>query len=371
MASRATCTVAGHYSAVLLGENVIFEEISSNGEHGMAKPTAKDIAAGAGVSLSTVDRVLNNRGGVTGDKERKVLEWARKLKIDRALNQRAARTLRIAVLIQPPANPFHASVQQEFERANRAYAGFNMQFRIHHIDPSNPTATVRLIDASSREYDGIVIVSAHNDEIAASLGRMSASGKPVIALATDIRGIGSHRYVGPDNRKAGRIAGDLIGRLLGREGGDVVVIAGLLSMIGHEEREMGFRAVLRERYPQCRISEVLESFERADRAGDLVLDALKKNPRVRGIYNASAGAQPVVDAMKALGRREDIVFVTHEMTEDRRRLLRAGMIDAILDQDPAREVRTTVEALAAHFGRRDDEPASLITPIHIHMIENA
>ena len=65
------------------------------------------------------------------------------------------------------------------------------------------------------------------------------------------------------------------------------------------------------------------------------------------------------------------LFITHELTEDRRRLLREGMIDAIIDQDPALEVRTAVEAIAAHFGRRDRPPASLITPIHIHTIENA
>ena len=99
---------------------------------------------------------------------------------------------------------------------------------------------------SSREC--WLFVSAHDDEIASNLSVMSNEGKLVITLATPIRGIGAQNYIGPDNRKAGRVAGDLMGRFLGRDGGEVVVIAGLLSMIGHEEREMGFRAVLRERY---------------------------------------------------------------------------------------------------------------------------
>ncbi len=102
-----------------------------------------------------------------------------------------------------------------------------------------------------------------------------------------------------------------------------------------------------------------------------MFDALKRNPNIRGVYNASAGAQAVVNALNALGKRDEIIFITHELTDDRRRLLREGMIDAIIDQDPALEVRTAVEAIAAHFGRRDRPPASLITPIHIHTIENA
>ncbi|WP_404404925.1 LacI family DNA-binding transcriptional regulator [Pelagibacterium halotolerans] len=335
----------------------------------MGKVTARDVARAAGVSPSTVDRVLNSRGGVADEKERRVLEWARRLKLDRALNQRAARTLRIAVLIQPPDNPFHAAVQNAFEAANGAYPQYNLQFRMRHILPQRPQETSERIAAIGADYDGLVIVSAHSDDIAAALRDLSKNGKLVITLATDLRGIDTHTYVGPDNRKAGRIAGDLMGRFLGRDGGDVVMIAGMLSMIGHEERETGFRAVLRERYPQCRLSEVLESLEHGERAGDLVFDVLQKNPGIKGIYNASAGALPVVRAIRALGR-DDIVFITHELTEERRRLLREGMIDAVIDQDPPHEVRTVVDLIATYFGRRDGDPVQPITPVHIHTIEN-
>ncbi|MFJ1311465.1 LacI family DNA-binding transcriptional regulator [Agrobacterium sp. P15N1-A] len=336
----------------------------------MAKVTALDIARAANVSLSTVDRVLNNRGGVAESKERRVLELARKLKIDRALNQRASRTMHIAVLVQPPDNPFHAAVQKNFSVAAREFFHYNLQFKTHHLDPLRPAQTATLVKGLASSCDGMVIVSAQHDDIAAALRDFGRSGKPVVTLATDIHGAERHAYVGPDNRKAGRVAGDMMGRLLGPKGGDIVVISGMLSMIGHEEREMGFRAVFRERYPNCRVIEVLESQERGERAGDLVFSALRTNSKIRGIYNASAGAQTVVDALRALDRHQDVVFITHELTEDRRELLREGLIDVVIDQDPSLEVRTTVDVLAAYFGRTDQPPASLITPIHIHMVEN-
>lgn len=333
------------------------------------KSTARDVAHAAGVSASTVDRVLNGRGGVALEKERRVLEWARRLRLDRALDQRAARTLRVAVLVQPRENPFHAAVQAAFEAANRDFGHFNMQFRISHIAPANPRQTARKIAALAPEHDALVLCSAHHDEIAVALAEVTGRGKPVIALATDIRGGGRHTYIGPDNWKAGRVAGDLMGRLLGPAGGEVVMIAGMLSMIGHEEREMGFRSVLRERYPQVRLLEVLQSLEEGKRAGDLVFRALKANAGISGIYNASAGAQPVVDAIRGAGR-SGVVFITHELTEERRRLLREGLIDAIIDQNPEVEVRTAVEVIAAHFGRLDAPPRATVTPVQIHMIEN-
>ncbi|WP_313617507.1 LacI family DNA-binding transcriptional regulator [Agrobacterium sp.] len=336
----------------------------------MGKITAKDIAEAAGVSLSTVDRVLNNRGGVKHAKERQVIEWARKLKIDRALNQRIARTLRIAVLLQRPENPFHAAVQNNFEAATRDFPQFNLQFKIHHIEPAKSSATANLVRTLAKTCDGMVIVSAEDNDVAAALRDFGRLGKPVITLVTDIAGSGRFAYVGPDNVKAGRIAGDLMGRLLGKDGGDILVISGMLTMVGHEEREAGFRAALSERYPECRVTDVLESLERAELAGDLVFSALKRNKSVRGIYNASAGASSVVKAVEALGRANEIVFITHELTDDRRQLLRQGLIDVIIDQGPAFEVQIAIETLAAFFGRKDEPPASLITPIHIHTIEN-
>lgn len=333
------------------------------------KATARDVAQAAGVSVSTVDRVLNGRGGVAAEKERRVLDWARRLRLDRALDQRPARTLRITVLIQPPENPFHAALQSAFEAANDGFRHLNMQFRVAHVAPADPSATAQAIRAHAGA-DAMAICVAHDAEIAAALAAFADQGKPVVTLATAIRDGGRHTYVGPDNWKAGRVAGELMGRLMGPAGGEVVMIAGMLSMIGHEEREMGFRSVLRERHPQCRLIEVLQSLEQGERAGDLVYRTLKRNPGVRGLYNASAGAQPVVDAILALGRRDEVIFITHELTEERRKLLRDGLIDAVIDQNPEVEVRTAVEVLAAYFGRIEAPPRTTITPIQIHMIEN-
>jgi LacI family transcriptional regulator len=333
------------------------------------KTTARDVAAAAGVSASTVDRVLNGRGGVHPDKERRVVEWARKLKLDRAMRHRSARTLRVAVLIQPPDNPFFAEVQNAFSAANRAYGDFNIQFLAYHYDPGRLSSLPHAIRDLGARHDGLIVSVPHGDAVAEAIRTVSAK-IPVVTLASDVRECGRHAYVGPDDRRAGRVAGDLMGRFLAPAGGDIVMIAGLLSLIGNEEREMGFRSVLRERYPECRVAVVLESQERAERAGELVRDALTANPNIRGVYNVSAGAPVVVAALRAL-KREDVVFITHELTPDRRALLRQGLIDAIIDQNTEFEVRTAVETMARLTGRLEGASDNTITPVHIHTIENA
>ncbi len=333
------------------------------------KSTAKDVAKAAAVSASTVDRVLNGRGGVDPDKERRVVECARKLKLDRALKQRSARTLRIAVLIQSPDNPFYAEVQNAFAAANRAYGDFNMQFLLHQFDAGRPSILPRSVRDLGAGHDGLIVTVPQSDAVAEAISEVSAR-VPVVTLASDVRDYVRQAYVGPDDRRAGRVACDLMGRFLAPLGGDIVMIAGLPSLIGNGEREMGFRSVLRERYPECRVAVVLESHERAERAGELVRDALLANPDIRGVDSVSAGAAPVVAALRAL-HREDVVFITHELTPDHRELLRESPIDAIIDLNPEFEVRAAVQTMARLTGSLEGPSSTTITPVHIHMIENA
>ena len=69
--------------------------------------------------------------------------------------------------------------------------------------------------------------------------------------------------------------------------------------------------------------------------------------------------------------RTDIVFITHELTDERRALLRQGLIDAVIDQNPEAEVRATILRMAEAFGRAstlDDRPSPMI---QIHTMENS
>lgn len=333
------------------------------------KPTALDVAQAANVSLSTVDRVLNNRGGVAKHKEMRVLSAARRLRLDRALDPRAARTLRVAVLIQPPANPFHALLRKAVEAENSGPNPFNMQLRVFYIEPTQPALIARRIREVSLDHDALMVCITHDPVVTTAIESVISLGKPVITLATGIDTIAEHIYVGPDNKQAGRIAGDLMGRYIGPNGGEILVVLGLLSMAGQAERAAGFKAVITARYPACSVVSVLESREDGERAGALTASTLKARPNLRGVYNTSAGALPVADAILRAGRTGAVTFVTHELTPQRRELLKSGRIDALIDQDPAFEIQTAVRALAAHFERLGIGPATTLTPLRIHTIE--
>jgi LacI family transcriptional regulator len=334
------------------------------------KPTMSDVASEAGVSLATVDRVLNGRGGVSPAKAGRILTAAKRLRLDRALVRPPGPILRVAVLIQSPANAFHADLRTGIQLASRLYSDLNLQFLVHHIDPKDPARTAAIIAEQARRCDAIILSGPDDPRVAAAV-RERATHIPVVTMADDIPDSGRAAFVGPDDRQAGRIAGDLFGRFIGRDGGHVVMIIGSPDIRGHRERETGIRAALAEFHERTTVSQVIESGEDPDRAGLIVTRALASDPTVRGIYVGTTGAREAAAAVARAGARERVTIIVHELTDTRRALLRQRAIDAVIDQNPALEARVAVETVARLLGRMEGAPASTRTGLRIYMPENA
>jgi LacI family transcriptional regulator len=333
------------------------------------KPTMEDVAKASGVSYSTVERVLNGRGGVAREKEASVLEWARKLKLDRALDEVSVRWLRIAILTQKPTSPYYVALQQGFELAQKSFETHRVVCHLTFYDDLEPGSLAAVINRASQKADGMIIVAYEHPAVVDAVSRI-ARKIPVVTVASDLPDTGRLAYVGIDNRCAGRIAGELMGRFLGQEGGQIMVIAGLRTYLGHEERDGAFRSVLRRRFPSCDVVATVESREDEHSTERLTRDAFRKYPELRGIYNLSVGDQGIAQALKALKREHSTILIGHELTDISRSLLIEGVMDAVLDQSPFVEAVRAVEVILGHYNRGAMSGLPLQTPLSIYLQEN-
>jgi LacI family transcriptional regulator len=336
----------------------------------MRKTTAAQVARAAGVSPATVDRVLNRRGGVSADKEKRVLAWARKLGLDRNISVRPTRTLRIGVVMGHPSNPFYESLRVAFARANRLFFSSNIQIAVAYADALAPDHAAKVIADTARAADALVVTLPSHPFMDETLRRIAAT-KPLLAMVTDLPDISRLAYVGVDNHASGRVAGDLMGRFIGRQGGDVAIVTDLRNMVALREREVGFSSILEERHPGCRLVGVLDTLGRQDRAAILVRERIERHGPLAGLYVTSTGNRAIADVLLARGLAQATVMITHELTADRRALLKQGVIDVIIDQNPEHEAFTAIETLAHHFGRLEAPPTRLTTPFTLYFRENA
>ena len=308
----------------------------------------KDIAFQAGLSAATVDRVLNERPGVRKQTELRVRAAIRELEKQQAGVEIHGRKFGIDIVMEAP-DRFTDTVRDAFESESLTFLPTIFRSRFHFAEMMRPGDIVQLLDRIRlRGTDGVVLKAPDVPEISAAVGRLEQSGIPVVTLVTDLPNAPRTAYAGADNRAAGETAAYLIGERFSGQPATVLATLSSSRFRGEEEREIGFRRTLRDRYPSIGIVEISEGLGRDDATGALVTAALSAHPGINAVYSIGGGNRAVLSAF-AQASRACAVFVAHDLDSGNLDLLRAGKIHFVLHHDLKADVRTVFRAI---IGRR-------------------
>ncbi|MGO7371066.1 LacI family DNA-binding transcriptional regulator [Rhizobium ruizarguesonis] len=314
------------------------------------RPTVHDIAAAAGVSLATVDRVLNQRPGVRHVTREKVETAIRELGYVRdvaAANLAKGRTYPLVFILPASDNSFMHGLNAEIRQAIVRSSAERTDIRTIEVPAFDPAALVSLLEGLSREKPcGIALVATDAPDVRAAVDRLVRERFPIVTLVSDLTGSLRHHYAGVDNIAAGRTAARLLGRFLGPRKGEIAVLAGSMLVRDHRERLAGFTAVIAEEFPDLAILPVLEGRDDPEVAHRLVADALG-NAGIIGVYSLGAGNRGLIRALKEKAVDRVLTVIAHELTAHTRAALIDNTIDAILNQDAGHEVRSAIRVLKA------------------------
>lgn len=301
-----------------------------------ARPQMTDIAEVAGVSLATVDRVINRRKGVKERTRHHVLAVAAELGYmtgEEAETAAAGRPMNIAVLLPAGTNPYLRLLGDRVRaRLEKGGAG-EPNLRCLFIKSFHAGDLAEALLRQSGWADAIAFFAIEHPEVREAAARVSAAG---VKLVTIVSGIGSGNeidFVGLDNRAVGRTAGLLLGRLSGGGSGSVALVAGSRHYRAHSDREAGFLSILEEMFPDKRVVGMREGHDDAAENYRHTQTLLEQCPDLVGIYNVGGSSGGITRALVEAGR-QDIVFIGHGLTPDTRKALIDGTMDAVFDLDP-------------------------------------
>ncbi|GAA0519444.1 DNA-binding protein [Paractinoplanes deccanensis] len=336
----------------------------------------REIAAQAGLSAATVDRVLHERGGV---RESTVLEVRRAIDdLDRQRSQLAVggRTFLIDLVVQAPAR-FCTAVRTALEAALPDLRPAVVRARFHLLPSPAVPDLLRLLDRLPGSH-GVILKAPNVPGVIAAVNRLDRQGIPVVTLVTDLPASRRVAYVGVDNRAAGATAAYLIAQWLASSGdpasgsspggarGDVLVVRGRGSYLGEDERDAGFRAELR---PCGRsVIEVVDEEEQPSAVYTATRAALAAYPGIVAVYSMYAGAggtSAVVNAFRD-EERHYAVFIAHDLDADNTPLLRQRRISAVLHHDLRHDLRTACRSLLR--ARKELPGSPWATPSAIQVI---
>lgn len=184
--------------------------------------TIREIARQAGLSEATVDRVLNQRGGVRESTAREVQQAIKDLDRQRTQVRIGGRTFMIDIVMQTRsgsprryATPWRPNCRPCTRRSSAH--GSTSARRTRGGAGEGPRQDRRA------RFSGVILKAPEVPEVTAAVGRLVAAGIPVVTLVTDLPSSPRLAYVGIDNRAAGATAAYLIRQWLADRPGHVLV----------------------------------------------------------------------------------------------------------------------------------------------------
>ncbi|WP_449415073.1 LacI family DNA-binding transcriptional regulator [Ochrobactrum teleogrylli] len=318
------------------------------------KPTVHDIARTAGVSLATVDRVLNDRPGVRSKTRERVMEAMNTLGYVRdvgAANLARSRLYHFDFIVPDNDNTFMLSLREEIAVASEHALTERVSINLVLVPAFDELALVAALDASALgKPDGVAFVALDTDPVRAACDRLRASGVHAVTLVSDLGHSAREHYVGVDNVAAGRTAARLLGLFANGTDGVIAILTGSLKVRDHRERFDGFTSAMRSDFPERAILPALEGLDEDVRVENLVRTLLRERSDIAGIYSLGAGNGGLLRALATHEGKRPLV-IAHERDEATSQALEQGLVHGVLAQDAGHEIRSAIRILKASADR--------------------
>lgn len=337
--------------------------------------TMKQIAKLAGVSRGTVDRVLNNRGSVNPDTERKIRDIAKAVNYTPNL---AGKTLALKkkqlkfgyiLFSSTMSNPFFEDVVRGIESKADELSEFGVTVEIRYAALDNPELQSSLIDQLLElGIDGLVIVPINHPTVVDKIKSLTESGFPVVTANSDIPGCGRIAYVGSDYYRSGETAAGLMNLITGGHTNTGIIIGSPLVLC-HSQRVASFQTYAREHFPDIHIIDKTYNNDDDFESYNVTKALLKKNPNIDSLFLASAGVYGSCRAVKDMGKK--LKIVSYDATEKTCELVNEGIISATIAQQPIIQGTKPLDILVDYLGMGiDPDREFYYTDIEIKIREN-
>ena len=318
----------------------------------------EDIARHAGVGTATVDRVLNERGGVSIKTMKKVLDSARTLGTRRVLPEIDQRTLRIEAVLSRKHSAYYDRLAKAFQMA-ASFANIPVTVYRTHIDDDAPDKLVAHLRDIAGYRDGIIIYGNNHPDIAAQIDALSGI-VPVLTISTDILGSNRHSHVGINDIGAGQSAAKLCEAIC-RGGGQVLVIAPEKHAQSLQDRFGGFTDFFNAMGKQDQLV-VIKREPILDHTLSKIRNTVLQNPNIRALYSTTNDdmLEMLIKSSQGEAQSFNFVKIVHDLDDETITHLRSGLIDIVIDSNPARQVLRAIEIISAHHGMASESISELV-----------
>ncbi|WP_127593251.1 substrate-binding domain-containing protein [Paenibacillus lautus] len=343
----------------------------------MKRLTLKEISQRIGISVATVDRVLNNRGNVKPETYRKVMDKLNEMNY--TPNKSASflsrkKELSIAVVFPELPDYFWWQVEKGVNVAYeelRDYGLYVELFKSEKYDMEKQKQVVEDIIAS-KAFDAIAISPNDSEEMADLIDRGIEAGIAICTFNNDSPLSKRLFYVGCDYRIAGRLAANMLCKITGPDAKFGLITSDASSepsatTFQLQQKIMGFREVIADY--RVELTQLLKLKQEEYDSASIFESFFDQ---VDAVYVTSAKLHAVGKHLEQLGLAGKKALIGHDITEEIYDDLQRDVVTATICQDPVNQGYLAIKTLFGYlaYGERINVKEN-ITKLELVIKENA
>ncbi|MCF1707960.1 LacI family DNA-binding transcriptional regulator [Tabrizicola sp. J26] len=340
------------------------------------RPGMSELAQAAGVSVATIDRLLNGRQAVAAATRAHVIDVAHRIGHPAAARLGAAGTaqlpeIRFGVVLHKQGQDFYKAFAQELHRAVAEVYWARPHLVLEFSASQAPSEMAALLRSMEGRCDVLAATAVNHPEVTAAVEDLNARGLRVFSLLSEFAPSVRAGYLGLDNLKVGRTAGWLMA-LTARQPGKVALFVGGHRWHGHELRESGFRSFLRECAPHLDVTDTMVNLETRQLTYEATLALAARHQDLRGVYVAGGGMEGAIAALRELRAAGRIALIVSALTPESRAGLAEGLVDMVIDTPLDRLCRALFQTMGDAALNRQAEAriGEIFLPPQLHVAES-
>lgn len=333
----------------------------------------KDIAQLAGVSVGTVDRVLHNRGRVSDDALKKVLAVLDQIDYKPNLIARtlgANKTYRIAALIpNPEQDPYWAYSKSGISQAEAEWLRYGVSVQPYFFNLYDKDSFKEVAEALTKaKPDGILVAPIFYHETLPFFQLFRENHIPFVLFNTNIPEAEPLSFIGQNLYQSGKVGAELMHMSQNGESGVLAVLhinEDLDNSVHLIEKERGFREYFEENAHSKFTVQTLNLYKADEPTFEKQLASLLEEPDLKGIFvSTSKGTSIIASFIDRYGKRE-VKLIGYDMLEDNIKLMKKGVINFLINQNPKRQAFLGINHLVGHLILKKAAPAHDLLPLEI------
>lgn len=335
----------------------------------MSMITIKEIADKAGVSIGTVDRVIHDRGRVSGKTKEKILAimeeegYRRNIVASQLSNSRL--TVLAVIMPHPHQNDsFWDMIRRGISDAGEKLNYFKLDLQFFFYDRFNSEDfSARFNEALKLEPAGLLLAPILAEETKEFRERISENTK-VVFFNSDLPEFSRLSYIGQDSYESGQTAGRLMNLLTGGKG-SIAVIEVHQEDFHINTRAAGFKDFLKNHSTSEIYTYPMPSEKQRDEFEVVANEILKNHDGLAGLFVPNSSVHFFAERMPGT-----VKVIGYDLIEANSRMLREGRIDFLINQQPEKQGELALEYLIKSTILQEEIPSEYRLPIEIICREN-